>query len=72
MESARRVKLDQVIPRRSQRITFQYDFGDEWQHYLVVEQMLLRNPGTRYPVCPDGCRACPPEDCGGLEAMLNF
>ncbi len=35
-------------------------------------------PGVKYPVCLDGQRACPPEDCGGpwsypemLETLKN-
>ena len=42
-----------------------YDFGDYWQHELVLEGLLLAEPGTRYPRCLAGARACPPEDCGG-------
>lgn len=44
---------------------YEYDFGDGWHHEVVLEGILLREKGIRYPVCIDGARACPPEDCGG-------
>ncbi len=26
---------------------------------------MYREKGVKYPICVDGERACPPEDCGG-------
>ena len=44
-----------------------YDFGDDWQHEILLEGILLREKGQKYPRCIDGARACPPEDCGGVH-----
>jgi hypothetical protein len=58
--------------------TLYEDFGDGWEHEILLEGILLREPKTKYPRCTDGERACPPEDCGGppgyahmLEALRN-
>ena len=65
MKSARGVKLGQVVTNQGQVFTYQYDFGDDWQHDIVVEEIGSPQPGVNYPVLIDGSRACPPEDCGG-------
>ena len=55
------------------RFLYEYDFGDSWEHDLVVEAVLPPAPQGRPPVCLDGARACPPEDCGsvpGYEEIL--
>ncbi|MBD2362202.1 hypothetical protein H6G36_13580 [Anabaena minutissima FACHB-250] len=39
--------------------------GDNWQHQIRVEAILTPESNCFYPVCMDGKRACPPEDCGG-------
>ena len=44
---------------------YEYDFGDGWEHTLILEQILPRKPKTKYPACLAGERRCPPEDCGG-------
>jgi hypothetical protein len=44
---------------------YEYDFGDGWTHEVLLEGILLRERGHRYPLCIGGKRACPPEDCGG-------
>lgn len=44
---------------------YAYDFGDGWQHEIVVENLSTSLAGLRFAVCLDGQRACPPEDCGG-------
>jgi hypothetical protein len=44
---------------------YEYDFGDGWQHDVVLEAVLLGEPKQKYPLCIAGERACPPEDCGG-------
>ena len=63
--SERTARLAQVAPHPKDRLRYEYDFGDSWEHDIVVEAVLPPEPGARYPVCVAGKRACPPEDCGG-------
>lgn len=49
-----------------------YDFGDNWEHEIVLEKIVDLDPAVAYPVCIDGARACPPEDCGGVDAYENM
>ncbi len=65
-------KLNQVIFREGQRFDYEYDFGDGWSHDLLVEKILPRQKGVRYPVCVTGKRACPPEDVGGPWGYEDF
>lgn len=55
-----------VLPRVGASLRWDYDFGDGWEHDVVVEAIESFLEGKRYPVCLDGERACPPEDCGGI------
>jgi hypothetical protein len=48
------------------RFIYEYDFGDGWRHEVTVEKIVPATPGTQYPICVAGKRACPPEDCGGV------
>ena len=50
---------------------YEYDFGDGWQHEIVLEEILLREKGRKYPRCIDGAQACPPEDCGGVPGYYR-
>ncbi len=43
-----------------------YDFGDSWEHRVQIKQWLPTEQGMIYPLCLDGERHCPPEDCGGI------
>ena len=65
IKSAKRMKLNQVAPMEKDRFTYEYDFGDNWSHQILVEK-ILPAIGLRYPLCLAGKRACPPEDCGGI------
>lgn len=63
----RKARLATVAPTVGSRLQYEYDFGDSWQHDIVVEEVLEAGcgEGEEYPVCMAGRRACPPEDCGG-------
>lgn len=58
------VRLDQLLAEKGDRLWYEYDFGDGWDHRLVVEELLDEPPPTAR--CIAGRMACPPEDCGGL------
>jgi hypothetical protein len=61
-----RVRLDQYLVRKGQKFRYEYDFGDSWDHDLVLEKILPVEAGASYPRCLAGERAGPPEDCGGI------
>ena len=52
--------------RENQSAEYTYDFGDDWEHLILLEKILPRDEDVKYPICIKGKRACPPEDCGGV------
>jgi hypothetical protein len=61
----RNARLGQFLCQPGDRIQYTYDFGDGWEHDLVLEKRLDTNPEAQIPACLAGNGACPPEDCGG-------
>ena len=47
------------------RFSYEYDFGDSWDHEVVVERAWRMPIGLKFGVCLEGGNACPLEDCGG-------
>lgn len=58
------IRLDQLVAEKGDELWYEYDFGDVWDHKLVVEEVLDNPPSTAR--CNAGRMACPPEDCGGI------
>ena len=54
------------------RIDYEYDFGDGWDHALDIEARTVAAEGNEYPACVAGEGACPPEDCGGSYGFAEF
>lgn len=59
-------KLNQLVTKVGKQFTYTYDFGDGWDHTVLLEKILKPEPKQLYPVCLKGMRACPMEDSGGL------
>ena len=68
----KQVQLNQVIEQEKSKFFYTYDFGDGWEHEILVEKVLPRESKVSYPVCLKGKRACPPEDCGGAWGYPEF
>jgi hypothetical protein len=54
------------------RFVFEYDFGDGWEHEIVLEGILNAEAGRQNPLCLESERARPPEDCGGVPGYDEF
>jgi hypothetical protein len=67
-------KVSDILPRTGERFRFQYeyDFGDSWDHEVLFEGVVRADPNVKYPLCLEGARACPPEDCGGVWGYAEF
>lgn len=65
-------KIADYFSPDSKTADYIYDFGDNWKHTIQLEKILPREKDIVYPVCIDGKRACPPEDCGGTWGYEKF
>jgi hypothetical protein len=68
----RTVRLADILGSAGANGTYTYDFGDTWEHAIVLEQRLPVDEKAVYPVCTGGELACPPEDCGGLGGFYEL
>ncbi len=64
--------LNEIVKGERGKFVYKYDFGDSWEHDVVVEKILPPEPGMHYPICIKGRRACPPEDVGGVWGYAEF
>ena len=71
---SKKIMLSQIVPHDVKKIAFRYtyDFGDNWEHEVLFEGILKPVPGKKYPLCLEGERAGPPENCGGTPVMSTF
>ncbi len=70
--SERTARLFNVMRKVGAKAVYTYDFGDGWEHGIAVEKVLLPEAGHAYPICVDGKRHGPPEDCGGVPGFYNL
>ncbi|MDP1787625.1 plasmid pRiA4b ORF-3 family protein [Nitrosomonas sp.] len=65
-------RLDQVLKNEKDKLNYTYDFGDGWEHEVVLEKILPFETGVALPACLKGRGACPPEDIGGVVGYAMF
>ncbi len=66
-----RTRLGDLIGPAGERLLYEYDFGDGWQHELLLEEVLLGDESFQQ-MCVAGKRCCPPEDCGGPQGFTEL
>ncbi len=67
-----RVRIDKLVDTPKNKFIYEYDFGDGWEHQIVLEKILALEPEIKYPICITGKRNCPPEDVGGVWGYGDF
>ncbi len=73
MEDEEKILISKIAKTaRKVRLIYEYDFGDSWQHEILLEKTLEPEPNVAYPRCIKGARACPPEDVGGIWGYGDF
>ncbi|MEO7254123.1 MAG: plasmid pRiA4b ORF-3 family protein [Casimicrobium sp.] len=71
-EPLREIRLADLGLRVRQKLSYDYDFGDFWEHEVRIEARLPVDPNIRCPICLDGARSGPPEDSGGPRAYTEL
>jgi len=72
LEDSNKTKLKKYIIGEKQKIYYLYDFGDSWEHEIIVEKIFEYDRVQKIPFCLEGERACPPEDCGAVSGYENL
>lgn len=60
------VRLDEVLVEVGDKLFYNYDFGDDWQHTIKLEAVVPREEFAPQAVCIGCRRPGPAEDCGGI------
>ena len=56
--------LGELIGTAGARLWYEYDFGDGWQHELLLEEVLVGDETFQ--------QMCAPEDCGGPQRFAEL
>jgi hypothetical protein len=71
-EDYKGIRISDLITEEKERISYVYDFGDDWRHEIILEETFPNGTGFDKPLCSDGAMHCPPEDCGGIPGYQKF
>ncbi len=72
MLNEKQYTVTDLAPTVKARFIYEYDFGDSWEHEVVVEKVLPPDADFKHPICLAGANASPPEDCGGSPGYAAF
>jgi hypothetical protein len=68
----RHARLQSFVEARVHRFHYTYDFGDNWQHVIKIEDLVPRSTDQPLAVCIAGENRCPPEDVGAASGYAEF
>lgn len=64
MIDSRKIKVHML--KLKQKFQYTYDFGDCWEHQIILEKILPSEEVFMNPFCIAGALSYPPEDCGSI------
>lgn len=67
---AKKTKMNKIFKEAGDRYRYIYDFGDSWEHRIVLENVEPKE--MLVPCCLDGAGNCPPEDVGGVYGYKDM
>ena len=65
-------KVSDLLRKTKDKVKYEYDFGDDWEHVIVLEKIIDESMDINDVTCLAGENSCPPEDCGGLWGYYNM
>jgi len=66
------VLLSSLLKEPGDNFIYEYDFGDCWEHRVVLEQITPFDTNEPATECVGGEWSCPPEDVGGSYGYMEF
>lgn len=72
LRDERRKRLSAFGLQEGDVFIYRYDFGDDWEHEVLVENRLTSEAELKNPVCLGGMNACPPDDSGGVHSYRGM
>jgi len=72
IEDENKYRINDLLKKEKDWIRYEYDFGDGWEHKILLEKILPFEKKGKLQTCIKGKRACPPEDCGGIWGYQNL
>jgi len=68
----RLIKVKDILNEDRPILNYLYDMGDSWSHSIKLEKIIKKDSAIEVPVCLDGERSSPPEDCGGMPGFYDL
>jgi hypothetical protein len=54
LEDEHRVRVASVLPKKGAKLVYRYDYGDDWEHVIEVEDVTVPDRRLAYPLCIGG------------------
>jgi hypothetical protein len=64
--------LSELLTKPKDKLSYTYDFGDDWGHIITLEEILPYDESETLPICIEASNASPPEDCGGPWGYMDM
>lgn len=64
------IQLQSLQLRLKEKFVYEYNFFDHWEIEIRIEKILSADSKKSYPICIEGRRSGPLEDCGGPWAFM--